>query len=92
MENLGKTNGAIGGGRLRVAPDIDLLDPCAVPAPAGEQCAGAVCNTELGEVHTNFNEFLQEFFRFVLLAHFAVVQMAKSGQLQRTIVAPWNPS
>uniref|UniRef100_A0A183C216 EGF-like domain-containing protein n=1 Tax=Globodera pallida TaxID=36090 RepID=A0A183C216_GLOPA len=50
MSSLHRSNGAIGGGRLNVAPDVDLLDPCAKPVPAGEQCGGAVCNESLGEV------------------------------------------
>jgi hypothetical protein len=51
MESLDRTNGEIGGGRLSVAPDLDLLDPCAEPLPQGEQCAGTICNQALGEVN-----------------------------------------
>jgi len=28
MESLQRSNGAIGGGRINVASDVDLLDPC----------------------------------------------------------------
>uniref|UniRef100_A0A7E4VNX4 Transmembrane cell adhesion receptor mua-3 n=1 Tax=Panagrellus redivivus TaxID=6233 RepID=A0A7E4VNX4_PANRE len=50
MESIQRSNGAIGGGRLNVASDTDLLDPCYQPKPAGDLCGGQVCNTELGEV------------------------------------------
>uniref|UniRef100_A0A914CT96 Uncharacterized protein n=1 Tax=Acrobeloides nanus TaxID=290746 RepID=A0A914CT96_9BILA len=50
MESIQQTNGAIGGGQLHVASDIDLLDPCAKPVPTGELCGGQYCNAELGEV------------------------------------------
>uniref|UniRef100_A0AC34QH72 Uncharacterized protein n=1 Tax=Panagrolaimus sp. JU765 TaxID=591449 RepID=A0AC34QH72_9BILA len=49
MESLQRSNGAIGGGRLNVAPDVDLLDPCAKPQEVGDLCGGKVCHTELGE-------------------------------------------
>lgn len=49
MESLQRTNGLIGGGRLQVAADVDLLDPCATPADRGEHCGGQICNKDLGE-------------------------------------------
>lgn len=33
-----------------MAPDVDLLDPCAAPPPQGDLCGGVVCNVEMGEV------------------------------------------
>uniref|UniRef100_A0A1I7YSN6 EGF-like domain-containing protein n=1 Tax=Steinernema glaseri TaxID=37863 RepID=A0A1I7YSN6_9BILA len=50
MDSLQRSNGAIGGGSLRVSADVDLLDPCRQPTPPGESCGGRVCNSELGEV------------------------------------------
>uniref|UniRef100_A0AC35GEY8 Notch n=1 Tax=Panagrolaimus sp. PS1159 TaxID=55785 RepID=A0AC35GEY8_9BILA len=50
MNSVQRTNGAIGGGRLNVASDVDLLDPCYKPPPAGDLCNGQVCKAELGEV------------------------------------------
>jgi hypothetical protein len=49
MESLQRSNGAIGGGRIQVASDIDLLDPCAAPIIQGDTCGGHVCNRDLGE-------------------------------------------
>ena len=49
MESLHQTNGVIGGGRLQVASDVELLNPC-LKYSSGEPCAGAVCDMELGEV------------------------------------------
>ncbi|KAI6201465.1 hypothetical protein M3Y96_00844600 [Aphelenchoides besseyi] len=50
MESLQRSNGAVGGGRLQVASDVDLLDPCAKSLPTGDLCAGHFCNSDLGEV------------------------------------------
>ncbi|KAL3070193.1 hypothetical protein niasHT_039386 [Heterodera trifolii] len=50
ISSLHRSNGSIGNGRLSVASDVGLLDPCAKPAPPGEQCNGAVCKQSLGEV------------------------------------------
>lgn len=54
MQSLQRTNGAIGGGALRVAPDVDQLDPCRPPEIRGEICGQSYCNMELGEA-TNFS-------------------------------------
>ncbi|VDN55231.1 unnamed protein product [Dracunculus medinensis] len=50
MQSLQRTNGAIGGGALRVAPDVDQLDPCRPPEIRGEICGQSYCNMELGEI------------------------------------------
>lgn len=49
-KSIQRTNGAVGGGPLRVAPDYDQLNPCRPKLPRGEACGANVCNSELGEV------------------------------------------
>lgn len=49
-KSVQRTNGAIGGGPLRVAPDYDQLNPCRPKLPRGEACGATICNNELGEV------------------------------------------
>lgn len=49
MASVERTNGQIGGGKLQVADDIYLLDPC-YKAPIGERCGSQQCNDQLGEV------------------------------------------
>uniref|UniRef100_A0A915EAS0 Uncharacterized protein n=1 Tax=Ditylenchus dipsaci TaxID=166011 RepID=A0A915EAS0_9BILA len=44
IDSFQSTNQQIGGGQLKVADDVDLLDPCP------KKCGGAVCNAALGEV------------------------------------------
>lgn len=58
-KSLQRTNGAIGGGALRVAPDYDLFNPCRPKVLPGEACGVNICNSELGEV-INSNIFLWE--------------------------------
>lgn len=48
MESFQRSNNAIGGGRLAVASDVNLLNPCAKPLPKGDLCGGSICNNELG--------------------------------------------
>lgn len=52
MQSLQRTNGAIGGGSLRVAPDVELLDPCREVPPPGVKCGSSYCDAALGEVYT----------------------------------------
>ncbi|CAD5215432.1 unnamed protein product [Bursaphelenchus okinawaensis] len=49
MDSITRTNGQIGGGRLQVADDIYLLDPC-YEQPIGDHCGSHQCNSQLGEV------------------------------------------
>ncbi|OZC08479.1 hypothetical protein X798_04540 [Onchocerca flexuosa] len=49
-KSIQRTNGAIGGGPLQVAPDYDQLNPCRPKLPRGEACGVTICNNELGEV------------------------------------------
>lgn len=49
-KSIQRTNGAIGGGPLRVASDYDQLNPCRPTLPRGEACGASICNSELGEV------------------------------------------
>lgn len=49
-KSIQRTNGAIGGGPLRVASDYDQLNPCRPKLPHGEVCGTNICNNELGEV------------------------------------------
>jgi hypothetical protein len=92
MESLDRTNGEIGGGRLSVAPDLDLLDPCAEPLPRGEQCAGTICNQALGEVNKQISSFINFYLmnRFAWPVHFVVVRMARRGHPKRINAVPWN--
>uniref|UniRef100_F1KPJ6 Transmembrane cell adhesion receptor mua-3 n=1 Tax=Ascaris suum TaxID=6253 RepID=F1KPJ6_ASCSU len=50
MLSLQRSNGAVGGGPLRVASDIQQLNPCRKPLPQGDFCGQKQCNSELGEV------------------------------------------
>ncbi|KHN76197.1 Transmembrane cell adhesion receptor mua-3 [Toxocara canis] len=50
MLSLQRSNGAIGGGSLRVASDVEQLNPCRKLAPQGDFCGQTQCNSELGEV------------------------------------------
>ncbi|CAJ0943046.1 unnamed protein product, partial [Mesorhabditis belari] len=48
--SLQRTNGAIGGGSLRVAADTELLNPCRVDEIEIFNCGKEKCKEELGEV------------------------------------------
>ncbi|CAB3403060.1 unnamed protein product [Caenorhabditis bovis] len=49
QSSLDRTNGAIGGGSLRVASDTELLNPCKQQEEWGD-CGGMKCKEALGEV------------------------------------------
>jgi hypothetical protein len=88
-----------------VAPDLDQLDPCAPQqtgdnAGGGEQCAGTVCNSQLGEVSEliipithlfiSFPPFLFP-LRFALPACSVTARMAKRGHPGRSSAARSSP-
>uniref|UniRef100_A0AC35TFU5 EGF-like domain-containing protein n=1 Tax=Rhabditophanes sp. KR3021 TaxID=114890 RepID=A0AC35TFU5_9BILA len=51
MQSLQRSNGQVGGGKLGVPADVDLLNPCAEPKPTGEKCGSSYCDkAELGEI------------------------------------------
>ncbi|KAI3415661.1 hypothetical protein GPALN_005254 [Globodera pallida] len=47
QESIQKTNGAVGGGKIQVATDIELLSPCPKTTAL---CGGLPCRPELGEI------------------------------------------
>uniref|UniRef100_A0A158RCP8 VWFA domain-containing protein n=1 Tax=Thelazia callipaeda TaxID=103827 RepID=A0A158RCP8_THECL len=49
-KSIQRTNGAIGGGPLRVASDYDQLNPCKPKLPEGEMCGTNFCNSALREI------------------------------------------
>ncbi|PAV59374.1 hypothetical protein WR25_03507 [Diploscapter pachys] len=50
MNSLQRSNGAVGGGSLRIAEDNEALNPCRVQEEPVGECGGLHCNQALGEV------------------------------------------
>uniref|UniRef100_A0A913I4D2 EGF-like domain-containing protein n=1 Tax=Strongyloides stercoralis TaxID=6248 RepID=A0A913I4D2_STRER len=50
IQSLQRTNGHIGGGKLTVPSDVDLLNPCNKQQINGDKCGNEWCNKELGEI------------------------------------------